>query len=95
MAVIDTTLCRTLADLARLRLDPTDVAAFSAQLEQVVSWMAQLQEVDVAGVPEYLPEGGGPLREDVPSTPLPTEVALGGAPARDGDYFAVPKFKED
>jgi aspartyl-tRNA(Asn)/glutamyl-tRNA(Gln) amidotransferase subunit C len=81
------------AKLARLKLQPADVARYSAQLSGILDYVAQLKSVDVSGVHPMshpLPLQNV-LREDIVKPGLSTEQVLANAPARDGPYFAVPK----
>jgi aspartyl-tRNA(Asn)/glutamyl-tRNA(Gln) amidotransferase subunit C len=60
-------LTHQIARLARLELSAQEVATFTPQLDEVLKYVAQLQEVNVTGVePLTQPiELATPLREDV------------------------------
>jgi aspartyl-tRNA(Asn)/glutamyl-tRNA(Gln) amidotransferase subunit C len=92
-------LARELAGLARLELHEGEAARFGEQLQAILGYLDSLQQVDVAGVPEYLSaeQPGSSLRDDVvaPSHPAMVEAALAGVPSLRGRLVAVPKFKED
>jgi len=94
---IDEKLIRHVAVLARIDLTDEQVAVFGRQFADIVAYMDKLQEIDTDGV--------GPLAgaadlanvfgEDTPGESLPPQRALANAPARDGDFFKVPKVIGD
>ena len=97
MAVISSEDTRILGRLARLSLTDREVEQFSGQLETILEYIALLQEVDIAGVPEWHtpPTEGSALRDDEEGPTLPPEVTLASVPKRRGRLVVVPKFKED
>jgi aspartyl-tRNA(Asn)/glutamyl-tRNA(Gln) amidotransferase subunit C len=83
---------RKVARLARLDLSADDLARAPAQLSAILDYVAQLQQLDTAGVEPLahpLPVQNV-FRADEPVPSLPVGEALRNAPARAGDYFAVP-----
>ncbi|MGC8470008.1 MAG: Asp-tRNA(Asn)/Glu-tRNA(Gln) amidotransferase subunit GatC [Acetobacteraceae bacterium] len=93
---LDLATVRRIASLARIRLDPAEEAPLAAELGAILGWIAQLGEVDVAGV---VPLTGGAqmglrMREDVVTDGAMAESVLANAPDRAGAYFAVPKVVE-
>lgn len=82
--------------LARIALSEDEIEAYRPQLAQILGYVAQLQEVDLAGVqPLTNPlEVTNMLRDDVAQPGLPREVALGVAAETDGEYFLVPEILE-
>jgi len=83
------------ADLARLRLSPEEIATFQKQLGDVLGYVSQLQEVDVSHVSLL---GAADLKNRLRADELkpslsPTE-ALANAPRRDNNLFVVPKMVE-
>jgi aspartyl-tRNA(Asn)/glutamyl-tRNA(Gln) amidotransferase subunit C len=84
------------AYLARLRICPDELATFTDQLNAIVDYVAQLQEVDTSGV-EPLAHGievRNVFREDVRGEALPREQALANAPKRDEVSVLVPAVLE-
>jgi aspartyl-tRNA(Asn)/glutamyl-tRNA(Gln) amidotransferase subunit C len=85
-----------LANLARLALTAEEKARFSAQIGDVLAYIAQLKEVDVSGVEPTA--HAFPLfnvwAEDMPQPGLPVEVALRNAPAQRDHMIIVPKVVE-
>jgi aspartyl-tRNA(Asn)/glutamyl-tRNA(Gln) amidotransferase subunit C len=83
------------ADLARLRLSPEEIATFQKQLGDVLGYVDKLQEVDVSKISLL---GDADLRNRLRSDTLqpsltPTE-ALANAPKQDNNLFVVPKMVE-
>ena len=83
------------ADLARLRLSPKEIATFQKQLGDVLGYVSQLAEVDVSHV-SLLGEADleNRLRADVVRPSLPVAEALANAPKQDNNLFVVPKMVE-
>jgi aspartyl-tRNA(Asn)/glutamyl-tRNA(Gln) amidotransferase subunit C len=78
--------------LARLRLSPAELATFTGQLNSIVHFVEQLQELDTRDV-EPLAHGievRNVFREDVRGPSLPREAALANAPKRNAESFLVP-----
>lgn len=87
---------RKTADLARLRLTEEEEAAYGAQLDRVLEYVSQLDEVDTSNVePAAHPhEVFDVTRPDGPREGFGIELALGNAPRKSGDQFLVPKVVE-
>jgi len=91
---IDTELVRKVAALARLHIDPAEEPRFVAELQAILSYVEQLQGLDVTGIEPTSQVGTGvvtPLRPDEARPSLVREEALAQAPDRDGDYLRVPR----
>ena len=86
----------TIAKLARLRVDASELDAFTTQMNAILDYVALLDEVDTDGVePLYhVIETGNVLRDDVPRQTLTQEAALSNAPSRDEHFFLVPRVIE-
>lgn len=81
------------ARLARLALDPSELASVQADLAKFLEYVVQLEALDLTGVPPMvhpLPFTA-PARADVAAEPLPRDVALAGAPEHDGVAFTLPR----
>jgi aspartyl-tRNA(Asn)/glutamyl-tRNA(Gln) amidotransferase subunit C len=88
---------RKVAQLARLQLPEEKVEAYTAQLERILDYVAQLEAIETEGVPPTTRavEVVNVTREDrVESTPVREEL-LNLAPQREGDFFRVPKILAD
>jgi aspartyl-tRNA(Asn)/glutamyl-tRNA(Gln) amidotransferase subunit C len=82
--------------LARLRLSPAELETFTGQLNSIVEFVAQLQELDTRAI-EPLAHGvevRNVFRDDVRGPSLPRESALANAPQRDAECFLVPAVLE-
>ena len=82
--------------LARLRISPDELETFTGQLNSIVEFVAQLQELPTADV-EPLAHGvevRNVFREDVRGPSLPREAALANAPRRNAESFLVPAVLE-
>ena len=84
------------ARLARLELSEQEKQVFGNQLEQVLSYMEQLNRLDTAGIeptshaiPVY-----NAFREDETRTSLPKAEVLGIAPDQEEGHFKVPRIIE-
>ena len=83
------------ADLARLRLSPEEIATFQKQLGDVLGYVSQLSEVDVSHV-SLLGEADlrNKLRADEITASLPVTEALANAPKQENNLFVVPRMIE-
>jgi len=85
-----------IARLAKLNLTPKETEQFSADLNQVLGYVAQLEQWNTEGVePMYHPlPVFDAVREDTPGTSLSNDAALANAPAAEDGQFRVPKVVE-
>ncbi len=87
-------LVRHVARLARLQLSDEHLARLATQLESILQYVDQIEQVDVTGtepMAHALPLHNV-FREDVIEPSLPLEKVLQNAPDSDGPYFKVPKI---
>ena len=85
---------RKVATLARLNLPDDKIATYTGQLESILGYVSQLEQVDTTGVPETTRavEVTNVTRQDgVNPTPVREEI-LNQAPQREGNFFRVPKI---
>lgn len=83
---------RKVAKLARLELSDADLGVMAKQLSAILDYFDQLKQIDTDGVEPLahpLPVQNV-FRADEPGRSLPVDEALANAPARAGDFFAVP-----
>jgi aspartyl-tRNA(Asn)/glutamyl-tRNA(Gln) amidotransferase subunit C len=83
---------RKVAKLARLELAEADLPVMAEQLNRILGYIDQLQQVNTDGVEPLahpLPVQNV-FRPDDPAPSLPVDEALRNAPTRTGDYFGVP-----
>jgi aspartyl-tRNA(Asn)/glutamyl-tRNA(Gln) amidotransferase subunit C len=94
---LDPATVRRIARLARIRLDDAQVQRMGAELNSILGWIEQLNEVNVEGV---TPMAGGShgvaprLRADAVTDGGIAEALLANAPEREGAFFTVPKVVE-
>jgi aspartyl-tRNA(Asn)/glutamyl-tRNA(Gln) amidotransferase subunit C len=88
---------RKVAQLARLDLAEDKVATYTAQLERILDYVAQLEQVDTTGIPPTTRavEVVNATREDRVETTVVREDLLNEAPQREGNFFRVPKILAD
>uniref|UniRef100_A0A7C3WHQ8 Aspartyl/glutamyl-tRNA(Asn/Gln) amidotransferase subunit C n=1 Tax=Desulfobacca acetoxidans TaxID=60893 RepID=A0A7C3WHQ8_9BACT len=81
------------AHLARLSLKPEEVEIFTRQLNDILAYMAKLQEVDTEGVPPlaHVISLANIFREDVVEPSLSPEESLTNAPESEQMAFVVPR----
>lgn len=86
-------LVEQLAHLARLEFKDQEKEDIKADLEKILGFCEQLNEVDTEGVEPliYMTDDTNVLREDEVKEHLAKGEALENAPAKDSDYFRVPK----
>ena len=93
---LDPATVRRIAKLARLHLEEADVSRLQSELNGILGWIEQLNEVDIEGV---APLAGAQqlalrLREDVITDGGMQGAILSNAPDRAGPFYAVPKVVE-
>jgi aspartyl-tRNA(Asn)/glutamyl-tRNA(Gln) amidotransferase subunit C len=92
MATLSRSDVEHVAHLARLGLSDDELTRLEGQLNHIVDQYAILATLDTDAIPPTAQtiELENILREDVAGPSLPVEAVLRNAPARDGDFFAVP-----
>jgi aspartyl-tRNA(Asn)/glutamyl-tRNA(Gln) amidotransferase subunit C len=93
---VDADTVRRIAHLARIKIADDEIEHLQGELNAILAFFEQLSEVDVEGVepmtsvmpmqmkkrPDVVTEGGDP------------EAVLSNAPAREDNFFLVPKVVE-
>jgi len=93
---LDPATVRRIARLARIHVDDTEAQRLTLELNGILGWIEQLNEVDVDGIdpltgaaqmamrlrPDAVIDGGIP------------DLVLGNAPDRAGPFYSVPKVVE-
>jgi len=84
------------AYLARLRFSEEEKEKFISQLNRILEYVAQLNELDTEGVPptSHVLPLRNVFREDEVRPSTPREELMANAPARHMGYFEVPKVIE-
>ncbi len=85
-----------MANLARLSPDEAEARQLQKDMNQILEYMEQLNEVNTDDVEplEHVIPLSNPLRADEAREPLDHEEALKNAPDADSDYFRVPRVIE-
>jgi len=93
---VDHKTVRRIARLARIAVAEEDVPHLQGELNAILSFVEQLNEVDVEGVEPMTSVTPMEMkkREDKVSDGGIVEDVLRNAPAREGNYFLVPKVVE-
>ena len=96
---ITETEVRDVADLANLKLSDSEVARLAHDLDDILTHMDALNEVDTSGVEpmsQVLYESGetATLRADEIVPPIGNEAALANAAVSGAGYYKVPKVIE-
>ena len=93
---VDTTTVRRIAHLARIAVADGEVEHLKNELNGILAFVEQLQEVDVAGVEPMTSVTPMAMkkREDVVTDGGIAEDIVKNAPASEGHYFVVPKVVE-
>jgi aspartyl-tRNA(Asn)/glutamyl-tRNA(Gln) amidotransferase subunit C len=90
---------RGVAELANLALTDAEVARMRHDLDEILTHIDKLNELDTTGVEPmaqvlFDAEETATLREDRERAPVGTEAALANAPVSGSGYFKVPKVIE-
>lgn len=85
-----------LAQLARMSLNAEQVEKFGAQLQQIVSYVEKLKEVNVEGIEPtaHATPITNVFRADEPRTPGDPAPFMKNAPQQAHNLFVVPKIVE-
>ena len=94
MTKISSSDVRKVANLARLELPEDQIETYTAQLEDILSYVDQLQEIDTQNVPATTRavEVVNAMRKDLVEENSIREDILNQAPHREGDFFRVPRI---
>jgi aspartyl-tRNA(Asn)/glutamyl-tRNA(Gln) amidotransferase subunit C len=97
---LDEATVKKVANLARIAIADEDVPHLKEELNAILGWIEQLQEVDIEGVEAMTSsvETQLPMREDVVTDDETgggkPEVIVGNAPKTEDHFFVVPKVVE-
>ena len=96
VANIDAATVRRVAHLARIKTPEDRLEPLAAELNGILAWIEQLNEVDVAGVEPMTSNVAQPmrLRDDVVTDGDKVADVLGNAPRSADGFFVVPKVVE-
>lgn len=93
---VDKDTVRRIAKLARIALEEERVAPMMAELNGILAWVAQLEEVKVEGVAPMtsVVEQKLKMREDKVTEGGCADALMKNAPQAEDHYFVVPKVVE-
>lgn len=93
---LDEANVRKIAALARIRLDDAALPGLQKDLNDILSWVEQLNEVDTEGVPPLTSVVAVTLRrrDDIVNDGGIVDKVLANAPDAEDGFFAVPKVVE-
>tara|TARA_B100000902_G_C26882014_1_gene703088 strand:+ start:272 stop:559 length:288 start_codon:yes stop_codon:yes gene_type:complete len=94
MTKISSSDVRKVAHLARLELPEDQIEAYTDQLEEILSYVDQLQAIDTQNIPPTTRavEVVNAMRDDFVEVNSSREDILNQAPQREGDFFRVPRI---
>lgn len=86
-------MIKNLADLSRLTFNPQETAEIKKDLQQMISFVDKLNEVDTSNVEPllHMTDAVNIYREDAVQGSMQKNEALQNAPSADNNYFKVPK----
>jgi len=93
---LDTDTVKRIARLARIHVDEADLAPLADELNNILGWVEQLEEVDTDGVEPMtsVVEMVQRLRADEVTDGGVRDKVLANAPESDDGFFIVPKVIE-
>jgi aspartyl-tRNA(Asn)/glutamyl-tRNA(Gln) amidotransferase subunit C len=93
---LDPATIRRIASLARIRVEDNEVEPLCHELNSILGWIEQLNEVDVTNVAPLTGAANMAMamRPDVVTDGGYPDKVLSNAPERIGDFYAVPKVVE-
>ena len=93
---VDANTVRRIAHLARIAVTDEEAEHLRGELNAILAFVEQLSEVDVAGVEPMTSVTPMAMkkRPDLVTDGGDADAVLRNAPAREGNYFAVPKVVE-
>ena len=88
---------KKVAELARLKLDNNEVKHHAKQIEKILDYINQLEKIDTNGIPSTTRavEVVNVLRIDENNKFENRDELLNLAPARENDFFKVPKITKN
>lgn len=93
---IDAETVRKVAHLARIKTPDDRLDPLAGELNGIMAWIDQLNEVDVQGVEPMTSNVAQPLRlrDDVVTDGAKVEAVLSNAPKSADGFYVVPKVVE-
>ena len=87
---------RKVARLSRIAVDDSRLETLAGELNGILGWIDQLNEVDIDGVEPMtsVVEASLPMREDNVTDGEKSDQVLANAPKTEDGFFVVPKAVE-
>lgn len=93
---VDADTVRRIAHLARIKVADEEIEPLRGELNAILAFVEQLSQVNVDGVEPMTSVTPMQMkkRSDIVTDGGDVEAVLANAPAREGDFFLVPKVVE-
>jgi aspartyl-tRNA(Asn)/glutamyl-tRNA(Gln) amidotransferase subunit C len=93
---VDAATVRRIAHLARIAVTEDEIEDLRGEINAILAFVEQLQQINVEGVEPMTSVTPMAMkkRKDVVTDGGDADAVLRNAPAREGNYFAVPKVVE-
>jgi aspartyl-tRNA(Asn)/glutamyl-tRNA(Gln) amidotransferase subunit C len=93
---VDAATVKRIARLARIRIEENEIGSYQDELNAILGFVEQLQEVDVAGVEPMTSVTPMTLRrrDDLITDGGYAEKIVSNAPLSEDNFFMVPKVVE-
>lgn len=93
---VDAATVKRIGRLARIRIEESEVASYQSELNAILGFVAQLEEIDVDGIEPMTSVTPMTLRrrDDVVSDGGYAEKIVSNAPLTEDNFFMVPKVVE-
>lgn len=93
---VDTATVKRIAHLARIAVSDNEAGALTGELNAILGWVEQLDEVDTEGVEPMTSVVAArmTMRDDVVNDGDRRDAVLANAPRAEDGYFVVPKVVE-
>lgn len=91
--MVDETLVRKVAGIARLNLTDEEVKTFTRQFDDIIAWFNEISEIDTKGVePSFHPlKTENIFRDDIIGSCLSQEESLSNTSHKEDGFFKGPK----
>ena len=91
---INIDIINKLSDLAKLNFSENEKVNLEKDMNQIISFFEKMNEVNTDNIEPliFMTDEINILRSDEPKRVISHQEALLNAPAKDSDYFKVPKF---
>jgi aspartyl-tRNA(Asn)/glutamyl-tRNA(Gln) amidotransferase subunit C len=91
---INIDIINKLSDLAKLNFSENEKVNLEKDMNQIISFFEKMNEVNTDNIEPliFMTDEINILRSDEPKRVITHHEALLNAPAKDSDYFKVPKF---